>query len=306
MEERYRSVNRYLRETFGKKVYKLALDGGMTCPNRDGTLDTRGCIFCSRGGSGDFAQGQCPTVEEQIRRAKLRLRGKYQGEAFIAYFQSFTNTYAPVEQLRSLFTQAMDCPEVVALSIATRPDCLGPEVLDLLEELNRRKPVWVELGLQTIHESTARFIRRGYPLEVYDEAAQALRRRKITFVTHVILGLPGETREQMLETVQYLGRNNPPDGMKLQLLHVLRGTDLEEEYRQGRVKVLEMEEYFDLLGACLELLPPQMVIHRLTGDGPKRDLVAPLWTGDKKRVINALNQYFEIWDIRQGKHWILP
>lgn len=306
MEERYRSLNGYLRETFGKKVYKLALDGGMTCPNRDGTLDTRGCIFCSRGGSGEFAQEQCPTVEEQIHRAKLRLRGKYQGEAFIAYFQSFTNTYAPVERLRSLFTQAMDCPEVVALSIATRPDCLGPEVLDLLEELNQRKPVWVELGLQTIHESTARFIRRGYPLEVYDKAAQALRRRKITFVTHVIMGLPGETREQMLETVKYLGKNHPPDGIKLQLLHILRGTDLEEEYRQGRVKVLEMEEYFDLLGACLELLPPQMVIHRLTGDGPKRDLVAPLWTGDKKRVLNAWNQYLEIRDIRQGRHWILP
>ena len=300
MKERYYSLNRYLRQTFGEKVYKLALDGGMTCPNRDGTLGTRGCIFCSAGGSGDFAEGRCDSVAAQIERAKARVRGKTDAAKFIAYFQSYTNTYAPAAYLERLFTEAIDQPEVAALSIGTRPDCLPDEVLALLERLNRRKPVWVELGLQTIHEDTARYIRRGYGLEVYEDALKRLKAAGITVIVHVILGLPGEDRERMLATIDYLSGPHRPDGIKLQLLHVLEGTDLAEDYRAGKFRCMEMAEYFDLLCDCLLRLPGDMVIHRLTGDGPKRSLIAPLWTGDKKRVLNELNRTLERRDIRQG------
>ena len=300
MSEHYYSLNRYLRETFGEKVYKLALDGGMTCPNRDGTLDTRGCVFCSAGGSGDFAQGRCETVAEQIEKAKARIRGKSDARKFIAYFQSYTNTYAPVEYLEKLFTEAISDPSVAALSIGTRPDCLPPEVIGLLERLNRVKPVWVELGLQTIHPDTARYIRRGCELPVYEDALGRLKAAGITVIVHVILGLPGESREMMLETIEYLSGEHRPDGIKLQLLHILEGTDLAAQYRAGRVRCMEMEEYFDILCACLERLPPDMVIHRLTGDGPKKLLLAPLWTGDKKRVLNELNRELTRRDIRQG------
>lgn len=305
MEERYYSLNRYLRETFGEKVYKLALDGGMTCPNRDGTLGTGGCIFCSAGGSGDFAEGRCGSIREQIQRAKTRIQAKTDAKKFIAYFQSYTNTYAPVAYLERIFTEAISEPEVAALSIGTRPDCLGEEVVALLSRLNRIKPVWVELGLQTIHEKTARYIRRGYPLPVYENAVRRLKQEGILVITHVILGLPGETREDMLATVDYLAGENRPDGIKLQLLHVLRGTDLAAEYEAGKFRTMEMEEYFELLFACLERLPEEMVIHRLTGDGAKRDLIAPLWTGDKKRVMNAMRKELEIWNIRQGKQLYL-
>lgn len=305
MEERYCSLNRYLRETFGEKVYKLALDGGMTCPNRDGPLGTGGCIFCSAGGSGDFAEGRCGSIREQISRAKARLQGKTDARKFIAYFQSYTNTYAPVEYLEKIFTEAISEPEVAALSIGTRPDCLGEDVVRLLSRLNREKPVWVELGLQTIHENTARYIRRGYALPVYEDAVRRLKAEGIKVITHVILGLPGETREDMLATIDYLSHGNRPDGIKLQLLHVLRGTDLAKDYEAGIFQTMEMEEYFDLLFACLERLPPDLVIHRLTGDGAKRDLIAPLWTGDKKRVMNSMRKELEIRNIRQGKHWRL-
>ena len=305
MEERYYSLNRYLRETFGEKVYKLALDGGMTCPNRDGNVGTGGCIFCSSGGSGDFAEGRCGSIREQIHRAKARIRAKTDAKKFIAYFQSYTNTYAPVEYLERIFTEAIGQPEVVALSIGTRPDCLGEEVVALLSRLNRVKPVWVELGLQTVHEETARYIRRGYELPVYEDAVRRLKREGITVITHVILGLPGESVEQMLETVDYLAKDNRPDGIKLQLLHVLRGTDLAKDHEAGKFRTMEMEEYFDVLFACLERLPPDMVIHRLTGDGAKKILVAPLWTGDKKRVLNSVKKEMEIRNIRQGKHWSL-
>ncbi len=305
MEERYYSLNRYLRETFGEKVYKLALDGGMTCPNRDGTLGTGGCIFCSAGGSGDFAEQRCGSIREQIQRAKRRIQAKTDARKFIAYFQSYTNTYAPVEYLERIFTEAISEPEIAALSIGTRPDCLGEDVEALLSRLNRIKPVWVELGLQTIHESTARYIRRGYDLAVYDDAVRRLKQEGITVITHVILGLPGETRADMLATIDYLAGENRPDGIKLQLLHVLRGTDLEKDYETGVFQTMEMEEYFDLLFECLERLPPDMVIHRLTGDGAKRDLIAPLWTGDKKRVMNTLKKEMEIRDIRQGTYWRL-
>ena len=303
MNERYYSLNRYLRETFGEKVYKLALDGGMTCPNRDGTLGTRGCIFCSAGGSGDFAEGRCTSVSEQLQRAKDRIRSKTGAEKFIAYFQSYTNTYAPVESLESLFTEAISEPSVAALSIGTRPDCLGDEVIDLLSRLNRIKPVWVELGLQTIHEDTAQYIRLGYSLPGYEDALRRLKAAGLTVIGHVILGLPGESREMMLQTIDYLSGENRPDGVKLQLLHVLEGTDLAADYRAGKFRTMEMDAYFDLLFACLQRLPQDMVIHRLTGDGPKRSLIAPLWTGDKKRVLNRMNRELEVRDIRQGSAW---
>ncbi|MBR2048532.1 MAG: TIGR01212 family radical SAM protein [Oscillospiraceae bacterium] len=302
MEERYYSLNRYLRETFGGKVYKLALSAGMTCPNRDGTLGTGGCVFCSAGGSGDFAESPCQSLRQQLDRAKERIRQKTDARMFIAYFQSYTNTYAPVKKLEKIFTEAIAEPDVVALSIATRPDCLGPEVVELLSRLNRIKPVWVELGLQTIHERTARYIRRGYPLEVYDDAVRRLKAAGITVITHVILGLPGETKEDMLATVAHLSGENRPDGIKLQLLHVLRGTDLAKDYEKGLFDTLSMEEYLDILFACLERLHPDIVVHRLTGDGAKRDLIAPLWTGDKKRVMNTLRRELETRNIRQGKN----
>lgn len=301
MEERYYSLNRYLRERFGEKVYKLALDGGMSCPNRDGTVGTGGCIFCSAGGSGDFAEGRCASVSEQIERAKARVRGKTDAAKFIAYFQSYTNTYAPVEYLERLFREALADGSVAALSIGTRPDCLPEEVVALLGRLNRVKPVWVELGLQTIHEKTARYIRRGYALEVYENALKRLKAAGIEVIVHVILGLPGETREDMLATIDYLAGEHRPDGIKLQLLHVLEGTDLAEDYRAGKFRCMEMEEYFDLLFECLRRLPKDMVIHRLTGDGPKRILIAPQWTGDKKRVLNAMRREMERQEVRQGE-----
>ena len=301
--ERYYSLNRYLREQFGEKVYKLALDGGMTCPNRDGTLGSRGCIFCSAGGSGDFAEQSRGSVAEQLERAKGRLRQKTDARKFIAYFQSYTNTYAPVEKLEALFTEAIEQPEVVALSIGTRPDCLEPEKVELLGRLNRIKPVWVELGLQTIHEKTAAYIRRGYGLSVFEDALERLHAQNIQVIVHVILGLPGETREMMVETVRYLSHAHRPEGIKLQLLHVLEGTDLAEDFRAGKFSAMELEEYLDILFACIQELPEDVVIHRLTGDGPKRLLLAPLWTADKKRVLNTINREMEKRDIIQGKMW---
>jgi radical SAM protein (TIGR01212 family) len=282
------TLTEYCTRQFGGKAYKLSLDGGMTCPNRDGTLDTRGCIFCSAGGSGDFAAPNRGDIRRQLEEAKARIAPKYKGGRYIAYFQSYTNTYAPVTRLRPLYEAAMDGEGVVCLSIATRPDCLPEEVLDLLGELNERKPLWVELGLQTIHPETARYIRRGYPLEVYRRGVEELNRRGIHVITHVILGLPGESREQMLETVRAVGEMGS-GGIKLQLLHVLEGTDLAEDYRRGKFQVLTLEDYVSLVGDCVAALPEDMVVHRLTGDGPKRILLAPAWSGDKKRVLNAVN-----------------
>jgi len=286
----YNSLSEYLKARFGCKVYKLALEGGMTCPNRDGTCGAGGCIFCAADGSGAFAQtGE--TVFEQIEAAKARVSRKIRDGKYIAYFQSFTNTYAPVPYLEPLFRTAISHPDVVALSIATRPDCLPEDVLGLLAELNQIKPVWVELGLQTIHSDTARYIRRGYELPVYDKAVADLKTRGIEVITHVILGLPGETRDQMLDTVRYVGQRT--DGIKLQLLHVLRGTDLAKDYAAGKFRTLELDEYCDLIVDCLRCLPEHVVVHRLTGDGAKKDLIAPLWSGDKKRVLNTLNRRIE-------------
>lgn len=284
-----RTLNQYCKETFGEKLYKLSLNGGMTCPNRDGTLGDRGCIFCSAGGSGDFAPAADLPLEEQIAQAKARIAHKFRGSRYIAYFQAYTNTYAPVERLKALFEPVITRPDMAALSIATRPDCLPEEVLDLLGALNHIKPVWVELGLQTIHPETAAYIRRGYDLPCYDRAVRELNARGIHVVTHVILGLPGETRQQMLETVDYVAQSGS-GGIKLQLLHVLEGTDLAEDYRAGNFTVMTLEEYVDLVAACVRRLPEDMVVHRMTGDGPKRILLAPLWSGDKKRVLNALNR----------------
>ncbi len=287
----WRSANPYFRARFGCKVYKLALDGGMTCPNRDGTLDTRGCIFCSAGGSGDFAEPLCGSIEEQLDRAKSRVAAKAGPDArYIAYFQSYTNTYAPAERLEALFAPVLARPEIVALSVATRPDCLPAPVLDLLERLNREKPVFVELGLQTIHPQTAAFIRRGYDLPVFDRAMRELPARGLELIVHVILGLPGEDETDMLETVRYVGASGAA-GIKLQLLHVLEHTDLAALWRQGKVPTMTLEEYAVLLGRCLQVLPPEIVIHRLTGDGAKKDLLAPLWTADKKHVLNYIYQY---------------
>lgn len=285
----YYALNQYLQDTFGEKVYKIALDGGFTCPNRDGTLGTRGCIFCSGAGSGDFAQCRALSITEQLARGKERLAGKYHGAKYIAYFQAFTNTYAPVERLRALYEEAMSDAQVAVLSIATRPDCLSDEVTALLKELNRRKPVWVELGLQTIHEKTADYIRRGYVLAVYDEAVRKLKEADIQVIVHVILGLPYETKDEMMETVSYVGKSGA-DGIKLQLLHVLEGTDLEREYLQEKFRTLELEEYARLVADCIAILPPGMVIHRMTGDGAKAKLIAPVWSADKKRVLGALQK----------------
>lgn len=285
----YYSLNRYLQNTFGEKVYKIALDGGFTCPNRDGKIDTRGCIFCSGMGSGDFAENRKDSITEQIGKGKKRLAAKITDGKYIAYFQAFTNTYAPVEELRKKYMEAINHPDIVAISIATRPDCLPEKVLALIAELNTIKPVWVELGLQTIHETTANYIRRGYSLSAYDDAVVRLREVGVDVIVHVILGLPGETKEDMLETVRYVGCSGV-NGIKLQLLHVIRGTDLEKEYEKGTFRVLEMEEYADLVAECIGLLPETVVIHRMTGDGDKKTLVAPLWSRDKKRVLNLLNK----------------
>ena len=285
---KYTTLNEYLKERFGCKVYKIAIDGGFTCPNRDGTLGTRGCVFCSGGGSGDFAESRRLAVTEQIEQGKKRVGAKIKDGKYIAYFQAFTNTYAPVEVLKEKFFEAIRYPDVVAISVGTRPDCLGSDVLALLNELNKIKPVFVELGLQTIHERTANYIRRGYALEVYDKAVSDLHKIGINVVTHLIIGLPGESESDIIESVKYVCERT--DGIKLQLLHVLEGTDLADDYRAGKFETLTLDEYAALIVKCVEVIPESVVIHRLTGDGAKRDLIAPLWSGDKKKVLNTINK----------------
>lgn len=283
------TLNQYLHDTFGQKLYKIALDGGFTCPNRDGTIDTRGCIFCSGAGSGEFAGDCTMRITQQIEKGKDRVAGKIKDGRYIAYFQAFTNTYAPVEKLRPIYMEAINHRDIAVLSVATRPDCLPDEVLDLLCECNQIKPVWVELGLQTIHPATAAYIRRGYPLSVYGDAVSRLKARGMEVVVHVMLGLPGESRQDMLDTVSYVAGSGA-DGIKLQLLHVIRGTDLEKDYREGKFETLTFESYVELVADCIALLPENMVIHRMTGDGDKRTLVAPLWSANKKRVLNAIHR----------------
>lgn len=298
-EKRYYSLDYYFKHKYGEKVYKVSLNGGMTCPNRDGKIATGGCIFCSAGGSGDFAAPVGKSVSDQINEAISELsQRKSVGNKFIAYFQAFTNTYAPVNYLRKLFTEAIMHPSIVGLSIATRPDCLGDDVLSLLEELNKIKPVWVELGLQTIHEKTADFIRRGYPLEVFCDAVKKLSIRNIDCIVHIILGLPYETREDMQESVRFVS-SLPIQGIKLQLLHVLKGTDLAAYVNDFHI--LSMDEYVDLVIACLEILPPDIVVHRITGDGPKNLLIAPLWSQKKREVMNLINSELARRNTWQGR-----
>ena len=295
----YYSINEYYKQKYGKKVYRLAVSGGMTCPNRDGTIGERGCIFCSAGGSGEFAASCALSVGAQLEEAKRRVGAKTSDGLYIAYFQPFTNTYADVGRLRELYEAAVAPDFIVGLAIGTRPDCLPPQVLALLSEINRKKPVTVELGLQTIHESTAAYIRRGYSLSVYDDAVRSLHQEGIEVVTHVILGLPGETREMMLETVSYVGRMT--DGIKLQLLHVLEGTDLADDYRRGSFRTLTLEEYAQILCRCIQILPKNVVVYRLTGDGAKSSLIAPQWSADKKRVLNYINKMMADHQIQQGE-----
>ena len=297
---RYYSLNEYCKDTFGDKVYRLSLNAGCSCPNRDGLLSFGGCAFCSEGGSGDFAAGANLSITEQIQDAKLRIQKKTDCNKFIAYFQAYTNTYGPIEKLRRIFAEAIAADEIVALSIGTRSDCLSEEVLDLLAELSAKKPVWVELGLQTIHNGTLEAMNTHTTVEQFDAAVYALCSRGIQVITHVILGLPGETREMMLDTIRHVAAL-PVSGIKLQLLHVLKNTRLAAMYQESPFTVFELEEYCDFVIDCVELLPPEMVIHRLTGDGPRALLIAPLWSTDKKRVLNTIQRRFVERDTWQGK-----
>lgn len=301
-EKRYHSMDYDLKNTYGEKVYKITLNGNMTCPNRDGKVGYGGCIFCSAQGSGDFAGSASQSITEQIAQGKNDLLSKRPVHSYIAYFQAFTNTYAPVEYLEKIYMEAIQDPEVKILSIATRPDCLPDEVLELLGKINQIKPVWVELGLQTIHPETSRFIRRGYDLSVFERAVRELRARGIDVIVHTILCLPGETRSHMFETLDYLNHMDI-QGIKLQLLHILKGTDLADIYVASPFWNPTMQEYIELLGECISRISPDITIHRLTGDGPKDLLIAPLWTGQKRTVLNTLHSYLKEHDIWQGKEY---
>ena len=287
------TVSDYCKEKFGGKVYKISLSGGMTCPNRDGKCGTKGCIFCSSGGSGEFSADATLNITDQLKKAKELVSKKYKGDKFIAYFGSFTNTYADISYLEKIFLEAISDPQVVVLSIATRPDCLGDDVIELIDKLNKIKPVWVELGLQTSKNETVEYIRRGYKNAVYSYVVNKLKRIGVHVITHIILGLPYETKKDMLSTVEF-AVNTGTDGIKLQLLHVLQGTDLCDDFNAGKFKVLKRDEYIDLVISCLKIIPNDIVIHRLTGDGPKKILVAPKWSADKKSVLNALNKAIKL------------
>lgn len=286
----YTTLSTHYQQKYGCKVYKLSIDAGLSCPNRDGKIGYGGCIFCSAYGGGEFAEGVCGSIADQLEQAKKRVIAKNKGGKFIAYFQSFSNTYAPVDTLRRMYLEAIAPEEIVGLAIGTRPDCLQPEIVALLEEINRMKPVSVELGLQTIHPESVRYIRRGYENDVYFDTVQRLKAAGIEVVTHIILGLPGETAQMAAQTTAAVVAAGT-DGVKFHLLHVLRGTDLEKDYLAGKFRCLELEEYARWLKLCLDQVPPSVVVHRITGDGAKRDLVAPLWSGDKKRVLNYLKNY---------------
>ena len=302
-EKRYYSLDYYLKKIYGEKLYKISLNGGMTCPNRDGTVGNGGCIFCSAGGSGDFAASPSKSIAKQIADGKNLVARKYTGHSYIAYFQAYTNTYAPFEYLEKIFTEAIMEPEIKIPSIATRPDCLNEEIIALLARLNQIKPVWIELGLQTIHEKSAAFIRRGYPLPVFENSVSKLRAVGIDIIVHVILYLPDETEEMMLETISYLNHMDI-QGIKLQLLHVLENTDLAVYYEKHHFHLPTLDEYVVLLSRCISILRPDIVIHRLTGDGPKDILIEPKWTGNKRLVLNTIQKYLKSRDIRQGKEYL--
>ena len=290
----YYSFHEAMKRRFGCKVYKIALDGGFICPTRDGSKGTRGCIFCSAKGSGDFS-----VPVSQIEQAKRRVADKLKKGKYVAYFQNFTNTYAPVQRLMEVFLPVLELPDIVALDIATRPDCLEPEKVSFLQEMNQIKPVWVELGLQTINEKTADYIRRGFDLSVFDDAVSRLKAAGLEVIVHMIIGLPGETQEDIYNTASYIS-NSGADGIKLQLLHVLKDTDLYLDYAAGKFQTLTLPEYIRLLEGCIERLRPDIVIHRMTGDGPKKDLAAPLWSADKKKVLNAIHTAFTRDQLVQG------
>ena len=305
LDKPYYSLNAYFKHTYGEKCYKIALDGGFTCPNRDGTLGVGGCIFCSGAGSGDYstAISAHTSISGQIKAGLAQMGSKQTGSKFVAYFQAFTGTYGPIDKLYRLYTEALNAPEILGISIATRPDCLGKEVLTLLSDLKESYPdkfIWIELGLQTIHEDTARYIRRGYELSVFTEAVANLHRLQIPFIIHVILGLPGETKDMVLETMDYVNSTRP-FGVKLQLLHILKGTDLAYDYEKGYFEALTKDAYFSLLGACIARLHPDIVLHRVTGDGPKSLLIAPLWSANKRDVLNSLHHYLKNHHIHQGE-----
>ncbi len=283
-------VNDYYKNRFGCKVYKIALDGGMTCPNRDGTLGTRGCIFCLDG-SGAFAERKTESLDIQIEKAKALIGDKCKSGKYIAYFQAYTNTYAPTEYLRQLFTPLAEREDIVGIAIGTRPDCLPDEAVAILKELNEKTYVSVELGLQTIHEETAKYIRRGYGLPCYIEAAEKLHKSGIETVTHLIIGLPNETKQMMLESVDFVCKHS--DGIKLQLLHVLRGTDLETDYNERKFQALTLEQYADIIKDCVKIIPETTVVHRITGDGDKKSLIAPEWSANKKLVLNTVNKILQ-------------
>ena len=285
----YKDLNTYYKERFGHKVYKLSLDGGMTCPNRDGTCGVGGCIFCSENGSGEFAAPFCEDIAIQLENAKKRVEHKNPTGKYMPYFQSFSGTYAKIEHLRKIYYEAIKPDFTVGLSIATRPDCLPDEVIELLAEVNKIKPVFIELGLQTVHDSTAQYINRGYETKLYFEAVEKLKKIGVNVVTHIIIGLPNETEEMILDTVRQIA--SLTDGIKFHLLYVVKDTLLEEEFKKGNLKEYTLEEYAKLLKKCIKLLPENLVVHRLTGDGDKKTLVSPLWTADKKRVLNYLRKY---------------
>lgn len=297
---RFYSLNQYCKDLFGEKVYRLSLNGGMTCPNRDGTLSTEGCYYCSEGGSGDFAASCNKSISLQLQEAKERISKKTSCNKFIAYFQAYTNTYAPLDHLRKIFYEAISSTEVVALSIGTRSDCLPDDVLDLLEELNNIKPVWIELGLQSIHNKTLTAMNTHTTVQQFDTAVQKLTERGISVIAHLILGLPNETKEMMMESIKHVA-HLPVSGVKLQLLHILKNTPLAKEYLYNPFSLFDLDEYCDFIVDCLENLPTEMVIHRMTGDGPRNLLIAPLWSTDKKRVLNTINHLLKERDSWQGK-----
>ena len=282
----YKTANDYYQEKFGCKVYKLSLDGGFTCPNRDGSVSTGGCIFCSALGGGEFAE-RGADILSQLERAKKRVADKIKDGKYIAYFQSFSNTYGPTERLKDLYYDAIAPDYIVGLNIATRPDCLPDSTVQLLEELNKLKPVTVELGLQTADDAVADYINRGYPTAVYADAVARLKKVGLEVITHIIIGLPFD---DPVETTRYAVASGT-DGVKFHLLHILRNTRLAEEYEKGRVAALSLEEYAQILKGCISVLPKETVVHRITGDGAKKDLIAPLWSADKKKTLNYLHKY---------------
>lgn len=301
--KRYHSLNYFLREKFGEKVFKISLDAGFSCPNRDGTISKGGCVFCSERGSGDFAGDRCFSITKQFEDIKAMMNKKWKDGKYIAYFQAYTNTYAPIDVLKAKYEEAVTQEDVVGLAIATRPDCLKDEVLDLLEEYSKKVYTWVELGLQTSKDDTAKLINRGYKLEIFEEAVKRLRERNIDVVVHVIFGLPGESREDMLNTIEYLSQMDV-QGVKLHLLHLMKNTPLEILYNKGMLKLLEMEEYLELITTAITILPEEIVVHRLTGDAPRELLIGPIWSLRKWEVLNAIDKKLQDEDLYQGKNFI--